>query len=319
MKRCRVRLRHGRLRGRARSIARPTSTSTWTWRSSTRWRRSSAPGGDFALRLCHRARGRSSRAEPARHFRSRAGDAPAASAKSRATSSRCGSSCRPTAIAGLWGNHAEQGRHPRARRHRRSARLPRAPSATTGCSGTPDARSCPIPSRTALRTAQPLVPPRVQDRLASRPATPSRRPTSDRPQASGAGGICGAQAVVKAADYESMYAESIHDPEGFWARIAKRIDWMRVPDDASRTSPSIPADFRMRWYEDGELNVSVNCLDRQLEKRGDKTALLFEGDDPVGLAPHQLPRALRAGLPLRQCAAQARRRRKATASRSTCR
>jgi acetyl-CoA synthetase len=41
-----------------------------------------------------------------------------------------------------------------------------------------------------------------------------------------------------------------------------------------------PADFRIRWYEDGELNVSVNCLDRQLEKRAGKTALLFEGDDP---------------------------------------
>ncbi len=41
-----------------------------------------------------------------------------------------------------------------------------------------------------------------------------------------------------------------------------------------------PADFRVRWYDDGELNVTVSCLDRQLAERGDKTALLFEGDDP---------------------------------------
>ena len=88
-----------------------------------------------------------------------------------------------------------------------------------------------------------------------------------------------ARAVVKAADYESLYAESIRDPEGFWARIARRIDWMRAPTKIKDVSFD-PADFRIRWYEDGELNVSVNCLDRQLEKRADKTALLFEGDDP---------------------------------------
>src|SRR4029077_12574095 len=75
------------------------------------------------------------------------------------------------------------------------------------------------------------------------------------------------------------YAESIRDPEGFWARIAQRIDWMRAPTKIKDVSFD-PADFRIRWYEDGELNVSVNCLDRQLEKRADKTALLFEGDDP---------------------------------------
>ena len=88
-----------------------------------------------------------------------------------------------------------------------------------------------------------------------------------------------AQALVKAADYQAMYQESLRDPSGFWARIAKRIDWMRFPTRIKDVSFD-PADFRVRWYEDGELNVSVNCLDRQLAQRGDKTALLFEGDDP---------------------------------------
>ncbi len=88
-----------------------------------------------------------------------------------------------------------------------------------------------------------------------------------------------AQALVKAADYQAMYRKSVRDPEGFWAGIAKRIDWMRAPTRIKNTSFD-PADFRVRWYEDGELNVSVNCLDRQLALRADKTAILFEGDDP---------------------------------------
>ena len=89
-----------------------------------------------------------------------------------------------------------------------------------------------------------------------------------------------ARAVVKAADYQAAYEESIRDPAGFWAKVAERIDWYRFPTRIKDVSFH-PEDFRIRWYEDGELNVSVNCLDRQLAKRGDKTALLFEGDDPA--------------------------------------
>jgi acetyl-CoA synthetase len=88
-----------------------------------------------------------------------------------------------------------------------------------------------------------------------------------------------AQANVKAAEYEAMYRDSVRDPAGFWGRIAKRIDWMRFPAKIKDTSFD-PDDFRIRWFEDGELNVSVNCLDRQLATRADKVALLFEGDDP---------------------------------------
>ena len=87
-------------------------------------------------------------------------------------------------------------------------------------------------------------------------------------------------AAVKAAEYEALYRESVQDPEGFWARIAKRIDWMRFPTRIKDVSFD-PDDFRVRWFENGELNVSVNCLDRQLEKHGDKTAIQFEGDDPA--------------------------------------
>jgi acetyl-CoA synthetase len=88
-----------------------------------------------------------------------------------------------------------------------------------------------------------------------------------------------ANALVKSADYQAMYQESVREPERFWEGVARRIDWMRFPARIKDVSFD-PADFRVRWYEDGELNVAVNCLDRQLAKRGDKTALLFEGDDP---------------------------------------
>ncbi len=81
-------------------------------------------------------------------------------------------------------------------------------------------------------------------------------------------------------DYTHMYAESVRDPQAFWAGIAKRLDWTRPPTKIKNVSFD-PKDLHIRWYEDGELNVSANCLDRQLEKRGDKVAIIFEGDDPA--------------------------------------
>ncbi|MGS0998852.1 acetate--CoA ligase [Rhodanobacter sp. UC4451_H18] len=81
-------------------------------------------------------------------------------------------------------------------------------------------------------------------------------------------------------NYVHMYAESVRDPQAFWAGIAKRLDWTRPPTKIKNVSFD-RNDLHIRWYEDGELNVSANCLDRQLEKRGDKVAIIFEGDDPA--------------------------------------
>jgi acetyl-CoA synthetase len=81
-------------------------------------------------------------------------------------------------------------------------------------------------------------------------------------------------------DYDRLYAESLRDPDAFWARIAERIDWMRVPTTIKDVSFALD-DFHIRWFADGELNASVNCLDRHLATRGDKPALLFEPDDPA--------------------------------------
>ncbi|TWH99932.1 acetyl-CoA synthetase [Luteimonas cucumeris] len=88
-----------------------------------------------------------------------------------------------------------------------------------------------------------------------------------------------AHARIDHARYEHLYAESVRDPDAFWGKVGQRLDWMRAPTTIRDVSFK-QQDFRIRWYADGELNASVNCLDRHLATRGDKTALLFEPDDP---------------------------------------
>jgi acetyl-CoA synthetase len=88
-----------------------------------------------------------------------------------------------------------------------------------------------------------------------------------------------ATARVRKDDYDRMYARSIQDPEGFWKDMSERIDWITPPTRIKDVSFQ-PDDLHIRWYEDGQLNVAANCLDRHLEARGDKTAIIFEGDDP---------------------------------------
>ena len=88
-----------------------------------------------------------------------------------------------------------------------------------------------------------------------------------------------ARARIDQAQYQQLYRESVEDPEGFWGKAAGRLDWFREPTVIKDVSYDL-ADFRIRWFADGELNASVNCLDRQLAQRGDKTAILFEPDSP---------------------------------------
>ncbi len=89
-----------------------------------------------------------------------------------------------------------------------------------------------------------------------------------------------AKARYTAERYRADYAESVNDPNGFWKRIAGRLDWFKAPTQIQDVSFNAE-DFRIRWFADGELNVSVNCLDRHLATRGDKTAILWEGDNPA--------------------------------------
>ena len=88
-----------------------------------------------------------------------------------------------------------------------------------------------------------------------------------------------ANAAIGPDQYARLYAESIRDPDAFWAQVAERLDWLCKPTIIRNVSFAAD-DFRIRWFEDGELNVSANCLDRHLRERGEQTAILFEPDDP---------------------------------------
>ncbi len=79
--------------------------------------------------------------------------------------------------------------------------------------------------------------------------------------------------------YRVKYDASIAKPDAFWDEQGKRLDWIE-PYTIVKNASFDPADFRIKWYEDGVLNVSANCLDRHLEARGDKPAIIWEGDDP---------------------------------------
>jgi acetyl-CoA synthetase len=102
-----------------------------------------------------------------------------------------------------------------------------------------------------------------------------------------------AAAGIDKASYERQYRASVDDPDAFWGEVGNRLDWYRKPTRIRDVSFSLE-DFRIRWYGDGELNASVNCLDRHLAARGDKTALIFEPDDPSGDAVHVSYRELHA-------------------------
>jgi acetyl-CoA synthetase len=89
-----------------------------------------------------------------------------------------------------------------------------------------------------------------------------------------------AAARIDKATYDRLYAESIADPEAFWRRIGKRLDWIK-PYSRIKDVSFDADDLHIRWFHDGELNVSANCLDRHLARLGDKTAIIWEGDDPA--------------------------------------
>jgi len=78
--------------------------------------------------------------------------------------------------------------------------------------------------------------------------------------------------------YTEWYERSVKDPEGFWAEHGKRVDWIKPFTKVKDVSYT--GDVHIKWFYDGTLNVAANCLDRHLAKRGDQTAIIWEGDDP---------------------------------------
>ncbi|WP_421854334.1 acetate--CoA ligase [Novosphingobium sp.] len=86
-------------------------------------------------------------------------------------------------------------------------------------------------------------------------------------------------ALIDETRYQAMYARSLAEPDAFWREEAKRLDWIKPFTTVSTTSFH-EADFGIRWFEDGTLNLAANCLDRHLAERGDQIAILWEPDSP---------------------------------------
>ena len=86
-------------------------------------------------------------------------------------------------------------------------------------------------------------------------------------------------AHIDAEGYQALYAESIADPDAFWAKHGKRIDWIKPYSQISDVSYDAK-DLHINWFADGSLNAAANCLDRHLAERGDQTAIIWEGDEP---------------------------------------
>ena len=87
------------------------------------------------------------------------------------------------------------------------------------------------------------------------------------------------RAFMTKAQYEAAYAESVRDPDSFWGKEAQRLDWL-TPFTKVKNVSWDPDNLSIKWFEDGALNVSANCIDRHLAMRGDQTAIIWEGDDP---------------------------------------
>ncbi len=87
------------------------------------------------------------------------------------------------------------------------------------------------------------------------------------------------RAFVDNGKYLDLYKASVSDPVAFWREQGKRVDWIKPYSKVKNVSFDAK-DLFIRWYEDGALNVSANCIDRHLAKRGDQTAIIWEGDDP---------------------------------------
>jgi acetyl-CoA synthetase len=88
------------------------------------------------------------------------------------------------------------------------------------------------------------------------------------------------RAYMTAAQYRAAYAESVRDPDGYWRKEAARLDWV-TPFTKVKNVNWDPDNLSIKWFEDGALNVSANCIDRHLAKRADQTAIIWEGDNPA--------------------------------------
>jgi len=86
-------------------------------------------------------------------------------------------------------------------------------------------------------------------------------------------------ALINKEEYIKMYAESVNDPDSFWKKHAKRLNWIKSFSTVKDVSFE-KSNLYIKWFADGTLNVAANCIDRHLKNKSDKVALLWQGDDP---------------------------------------
>jgi len=103
------------------------------------------------------------------------------------------------------------------------------------------------------------------------------------------------QALILEEDYQQLYQQSIDEPEVFWRQQAQRLDWIKPFTEVKDVSFA-KEDLHIRWFADGTLNASVNCLDRHLEEKGDQTALIWEPDQEGGAVRKYSYRELHAAV-----------------------
>jgi len=118
--------------------------------------------------------------------------------------------------------------------------------------------------------------------------------------------------------YLEMYQASIDDPDAFWREHGQRLDWIKPYTQVKNTSYEYD-DVHIDWYEDGTLNVCANCVDRHLETRGDQTAIIWEGDDPAEHKTYTYKELHREVCIFANVLKSLGAKKKAIASRSTCR
>ncbi len=93
------------------------------------------------------------------------------------------------------------------------------------------------------------------------------------------------QAFIDKSEYEKLYEKSVDNPDKFWGKEGKRLDWIKPYTRVKNTTFEFPH-VSIKWFEDGTLNVAANCVDRHLKKRGKQTAIIWEPDDPKTEARH---------------------------------
>jgi acetyl-CoA synthetase len=88
------------------------------------------------------------------------------------------------------------------------------------------------------------------------------------------------RAWINADRYQNLYERSVAEPNAFWGELGRRLDWIKPYTKVKNTSFA-PGSVSIKWFEDGTLNVSANCIDRHLATRADQVAIIWEGDDPT--------------------------------------